>query len=78
MKNELDDLTITQKTTFIKAITQLIDVAINAFLSALKEIGEIQIAVDGQNFVDLNDEIHGEAYSEEGSIAKYSKRKTNS
>ena len=48
------------------------------FLFALQKIDDIQILVDGQNIVELSDGIHGEAYSDEGWFAKYSRHKADS
>ena len=78
MQNEIANLNDTQKIAFISAITETIDGAMHDFLFALQEINEIQILVDGQNIVELSDGIHGEAYSDEGWFAKYSRHKTNS
>lgn len=78
IQNELATLNDTQKIAFIKAVTETIDSAMHDFLFALQEINDIQILVDGQNIVELSDGIHGEAYSDEGWFAKYSRHKTNS
>jgi hypothetical protein len=78
MQNEIANLSNTQKRAFIKAITQTIDGAMHDFLFALQEINDIQILVDGQNIVELSGGIHGEAYSDEGWFAKYSRYKSNS
>ena len=81
MQNEIANLNDAQKTAFIMAVTETIDVAIHDFLFALQEQANfdnaIQILVDGQNIVDLSDGIHGEAYSGDGWFAKYSKHKTD-
>lgn len=81
MQNEIANLNDTQKTAFINAITETIDGAIHDFLFAFQEQAdfdnEIQILVDGQNIVELSDGIHGEAYSDEGWFAKYSRHKSN-
>lgn len=81
MQNEIANLNDTQKTAFINAITETIDGAIHDFLFALQEQAdfdnEIQILVDGQNIVELSDGIHGEAYSDEGWFAKYSRHKSD-
>jgi len=78
MQNEIANLNNSQKTAFINAITQTIDGAMHDFLYALQEINDIKILVDGQNIVELSDGIHGEAYSEEGWFAKYSRHKADS
>ena len=82
MQNEIANLNDTQKTAFIKAVTETIDGAIHDFLFALQEQADfdndIQILVDGQNIVELSDGIHGEAYSSDGWYEKYSKFKKNS
>lgn len=79
MQNEIANLNEAQKAAFIKAVTETIDGGIHDFLFALQEQADfqndIQIIVDGQNIVDLSDGIHGEAYSEEGWFAKYSRYK---
>ena len=82
LQNEIANLNDSQKATFMKAITQTIDGAMHDFLFALQEQADfdndIQILVDGQNIVELSDGIHGEAYSDEGWFAKYSKHKSGS
>ena len=78
MQNKIANLNDSQKTAFINAVTQTIDAAMHDFLYALQEINDIQILVDGQNIVELSDGIHGEAYSDEGWFAKYSRHKTDS
>jgi hypothetical protein len=78
MQNEIANLNDNQKTAFINAVTQTLDGAMHDFLFALQEINDITIFVEGQNIVELSDGIHGEAYSEEGWFAKYSKHKTDS
>lgn len=81
MQNEIANLNDTQKKAFINAITETIDGAIHDFLFALQEQADfdndIQILVDGQNIVELSDGIHGEAYSDEGWFAKYSRHKSD-
>ena len=63
-----------------KAFISTIDSAIHDFLFALQEQAdfdnEIQITVNDDNIVELSDGIHGEAYSDDGWYAKYSKYKT--
>jgi hypothetical protein len=82
LQNEIANLNDAQKATFMKAITESIDGAMHGFLFALQEQADfdndIQILVDGQNIVELSDGIHGEAYSEEGWYAKYSRHKADS
>ncbi|MFP5043064.1 hypothetical protein [Parasediminibacterium sp. JCM 36343] len=82
IQNEIATLNDNQKIAFIKAITQTMDGAIHDFLFALQEQADfdndIQILVDGQNVVELSDGIHGEAYSDEGWFAKYSRHKSDS
>jgi len=77
---ELNYLSISQKDAVKKAIISTIDSAIHDFLFALQEQAdfdnEIQIIVNDDNIVELSDGIHGEAYSEEGWYAKYSKYET--
>lgn len=77
MQNEIANLTDAQKAVFIKAITTTIDGAMHDFLFALQEISDIQIVVDGQNIVELSDGIYGEAYSDDGWFAKYSRFNEN-
>jgi hypothetical protein len=81
MQDEVTSLNDNQKAAFLKAVTQSIDSAIHDFLFALQEQAEfdndIQILVEGQNIVELSDGIHGEAYSKEGWIAKYSSHKVD-
>ena len=73
----LSTLSITQKEIVKKAVISTLDSAIHDFLFALQEqadyTNEIQIIVNNNNIVDLSDGIHGEAYSDEGWYAKYSK-----
>lgn len=82
MQNEIANLNDTQKAAFIKAVTETIDESIHDFLFALQEQADfdndIQILVDGQNIVELSDGIHGEAYSDEGWFAKYSRHGSDS
>jgi hypothetical protein len=73
MQNELGELSASQKEAFKKAIIATVDGAIHDFLFALQERKDIQILVDGQDLVELSDGIHGEAYSEDGWYAKFSK-----
>jgi hypothetical protein len=80
LQNDLQSLSAKQKQVFIGAIIESIDTGIHDFLFALQEQAdfdnEIQVIVDGENVVELSDGIHGEAYSDEGWYAKYSKYKT--
>ncbi|GGH16104.1 hypothetical protein [Mucilaginibacter phyllosphaerae] len=73
----LSHLSITQKEAVKKAIISTLDSAMHDFLFALQVQAEykneIQITVDKNNIVDLSDGIHGEAYSDDGWYAKYSK-----
>jgi hypothetical protein len=76
MQDELAHLNSRQKETFLKAITQTIDVALHDFLFALQEEDEdngIRIIVDNQNIAPLSDGLHGEAYTDDGWYAKFSK-----
>ncbi|MFB9077979.1 hypothetical protein ACFFLS_04835 [Flavobacterium procerum] len=79
LQNVLSTLTEVQKDAVIKTITETIDRAMHDFLFALQEQAdfdnEIQILVDEQNVVELSDGIHGEAYSDDGWIAKHSQHK---
>ena len=78
-QNEIANLNGNQKAAFINAIRETLDVAIHDFLFALQEQADfdndIQILVDGQNIVKLSDGLHGEAYSDEGWFAKYSRHR---
>ena len=77
LQADLYELLEEQKELVKKTVTICIDSAIHDFLFALQERADfendIQILVDGQNIVALSDGIHGEAYSDEGWYAKYSK-----
>ncbi len=77
LQADLYELSENQKELVKKTVTICIDSAIHDFLFALQEKADfendIQIMVDGQNIVELSDGIHGEAYSDEGWYAKYSK-----
>lgn len=77
IQRELNGLSDTQKEAVKKVIISTLDTAIHDFLFALQERtgfdNEIQIIVDGENVIELSDGIHGEAYSDEGWYAKYSK-----
>ncbi len=77
LQADLSELSEDQKELVKKTVIISIDAAIHDFLFALQEKADfendIQILVDGQNIVDLSDGIHGEAYSDEGWYAKYSK-----
>lgn len=77
---ELGYLSIAQKEAVKKAVISTIDSAIHDFLFALQEQAdfdnEIQIIVNDDNIVELSDGIHGEAYSDDGWYAKYSKYET--
>lgn len=75
MQNEIANLNNIQKIAFVKAITETLDGAMHDFLFALQERNDIQILIDGQNIVELSDGIHGEAYSEDGWITKFSSHK---
>jgi len=80
IQHELSYLSFSQKETVKKAIISTIDSAIHDFLFALQEQAdfdnEIQIIVNEDNIVELSDGIHGEAYSDDGWYAKYSKYET--
>ena len=77
LQADLYELSEEQKELVKKTVTICIDSAIHDFLFALQENADfdnnIQILVDGKNIVELSDGIHGEAYSDEGWYAKYSK-----
>ena len=70
----LDD---SQKSIVLSFIRTVVDVGIHDFLFALVERSEFQndisILVDGEDVVKLSDGLHGEAYSEDGWYAKFSK-----
>ena len=80
IQNELSNLSDAQKDIVLNAIINTVDTAIHDFLFALQEQAdfdnEIQIMVDNENVVELSDGIHGEAYSDEGWYAKFSKYET--
>jgi len=80
IQSGLSNLSADQKQVVRKAVISTIDAAIHDFLFALQEQADvdntIQILVDGKNIVELSDGIHGEAYSDEGWFAKYSRYKT--
>lgn len=77
IQEELGKLSGPQKEVVKQAIVSSIDTAIHDFLFALHEQADfdngIQIIVDGENVVELSDGIYGEAYTNEGWYAKYSK-----
>jgi hypothetical protein len=74
---ELSKLSDAQKGIVMQTVTQSIDTAIHDFLFAIQEKfdfdNDIQIFVDNQNIVELSDGVHGEAYTDEGWNAKFSK-----
>ena len=79
IQNELQSFSVSQRDIVRQVVIKTIDVAIHDFLFAVSEQAdfdnEIQIVVDGQNIVEFSDELHGEAYSEDGWYAKFSKYK---
>jgi hypothetical protein len=74
---ELSKLSDAQKGIVMQTVTQSIDAAIHDFLFAIQEKfdfdNDIQIFVDNQNIVELSDGVHGEAYTDEGWYARFSK-----
>jgi hypothetical protein len=76
---ELSNLSDPVRATVLQCVIQTVDAAMHDFLFALQEQADfdndIQILVDGQNVVELSDGIHGEAYSEDGWFAKFSRYK---
>lgn len=82
LQRVLGTLNDTQKAAFLKAVTNAIDGAMHDFLFALQEQADfdndIQIMVDGKDIVELSDGIHGEAYSDDGWFAKYSRHGSGS
>ena len=75
IQTELNNLSDSQKDIVKQAIISSIDTAMHDFLFALQEVNDVKILVDGENIVGLSDGIHGEAYSDEGWYARYSKFK---
>ncbi len=75
LQADLSQLSADQKQMVIKTVTNSIDTAIHDFLFALQEQADhdICIVVEGENITELSDDIHGEAYSDEGWYATYSK-----
>jgi hypothetical protein len=77
LQTELGKLSDAQKESVKATVINSIDTAIHDFLFALQERtdfdNDIQIVVDGENVAELSDGIHGEAYTDEGWYAKYSK-----
>jgi hypothetical protein len=77
LQTELGKLSDAQKESVKATVINSIDTAIHDFLFALQERtdfdNDIQILVDGENVAELSDGIHGEAYSDEGWYAKFSK-----
>ncbi len=73
VQNKIASLNDDQKVAFITAVTLVVDNAMHDFLFALQEKDNIQILVNGEDVVQLSDGLHGEAYSDEGWFAKYSK-----
>jgi hypothetical protein len=77
LQSQLGKLSETDKEAFRKAIVSTIDTAIHDFLFAIQERSDseddIQIIVDGVNVAKVSDGLHGEAFSDEGWYAKYSK-----
>src|SRR5688572_10320476 len=77
LQSHLSKLSEADKEAFRKAIISTIDTSIHDFLFAIQERSnnedDIQIIVDGVNVAKLSDGLHGEAFSDEGWYAKYSK-----
>jgi hypothetical protein len=77
IQSELSQLTQEQKEIIRLAVIESIDTSIHDFLFALQDQIDlkdgIQILLDGKNVVKLSDGIHGEAYSDEGWFALYSR-----
>jgi hypothetical protein len=70
----LDD---SQRAIALSFVRRVIDVGIHDFLFSLVERSDVQndisVLVDGEDVVKLSDGLHGEAYSEDGWYAKFSK-----
>ncbi len=77
IQTELSELTDSQKDLVKKVIISSLDAAVHDFLFALQQVQDVQILVDGESIVKLSDGIHGEAYTDEGWYAKYSKFRRN-
>ena len=74
--NELKQFTPEQIAIIRKSLIAGIDTTIHDFLFALEEIAEtskdIEIVVDGENVVNLSNELHRELFSENGWFSKFS------
>lgn len=79
LQSHLSTLPQADKDAFLEAVISTIDTTIHDLLFAIQENSDneddIQIIVDGKNIAKISDGLHGEAYSDEGWYAKYSKYK---
>jgi hypothetical protein len=77
MQRRLGLLTDDQKQLFREVANRVITTGMHEFLFALQEMSDankgVEVQVDGSNIASLSDGLHGEIFSEEGWIAKYSK-----
>lgn len=76
LQNDLRKLSEKERAMVRKCVIEGLNAAIHDFLFKLQEIADfdndIQVHVDGQNIVELSDGLHGELFSSEGWMAKYS------
>ena len=77
LQAELAALSPEQRAVARRCVVASIDSGVHDFLFALVECHDfnsgISVIVDGKDVVDLSDGLHGEPWSDEGWIAKYSK-----
>lgn len=77
LQNQLSFLDGSHKKLAMDFVKTVIDTGIHDFLFALQERscneGDIVVLVDGEDVVEESDGIHGEAYTEDGWYAMYSK-----
>jgi len=75
LQGELQALDEDRLQTVRRCVVSVIDHAIHDFLFALQEgegVREVELVVDGQSVADLSDGLHGELFTEDGWLAKYS------
>ena len=76
LQAELSKMNDEQKAVVRRCVIQCLDNALHDFLFALVEANDfdtgIALVVDGKNLAEISDGLHGEPYTDQGWIAKFS------
>ena len=77
LHQQLSSLDDNQKAVALAFVKRVVDVGIHDFLFALVERAnsqdDISILVDGEDIIKSSDGLHGEAYTEDGWYARFSR-----